>query len=96
MSTVIIGTILMMVATFVIGLAVSFLIRLISGILYYAETGSLLHDIAARRRLYHISRGRRSEAWKQLAVGHSENELINFYYGNKGRDNRLIDYYGSH
>ncbi len=83
----------MMVATFAIGLAVSYLIRLISGILYYAETGSLSHDIAARRRLYHINHARRSKVWEQMSVGHSENELINFYYGNKGKDNRLIDFY---
>ncbi len=93
MLKILVSTILMMGATFFIGLAVSYLIKLISGILYYAETGSLSHDIAARRRLFHINHRRRADAWKQLSVGHSENELINFYYGNKGKDNQLINYY---
>ncbi len=96
MSKVIIATILMMVATFIIGLAVSYLIQLIASILYYSETGSISHDIAVRRRLFRIHHIRRKELRKQLSVGHSENELINFYYGNKSQDNRLLDfYYGS-
>ncbi len=94
MSTILLGTFLMMVAAFLIGLAVSYLIRIIANILYYSETGSLSHDIAKFRRLYRIRHNIRSEVGKQLSVGHSENDLINYYYGNKCKDNHLVDYYG--
>ncbi len=82
----------MMVATFIIGLAVAWLIQLISGILYISENRLLSHEIAVRRRLFRMNHARRSKFRKQLSVGHAENELIAYFYGNNVRDNHLVDY----
>ncbi len=104
MTHILASTFLMMVAAFVIGLAVALLIKLLSNFLCYTEYGSLKHDFAARYRLLRIRnlqrRNMRSElSWKQEA-----GELIKYFYGDRSantqkdedRTSEIIKfYYGS-
>jgi hypothetical protein len=86
----------MMGATFFIGLAVSGLILLISNVLYYVEHGALTNELTARRRCWHILHIRRAKLAQQLSVGHAENELIRFYYGNDGNEYYYRYEYGNY
>ncbi len=106
MSQVILGTLAMMAAAFFIGFVVAYLIKAISASLNYFENFSLSENIAARKRLYSITKSRRSTLKGLLldAQRQSNDELLEHFYPSKKEkeekfmnDNEIIrHYYGKH
>ncbi|MDR1226167.1 MAG: hypothetical protein LBK47_04625 [Prevotellaceae bacterium] len=66
MLHVFIATLLIMVATFLVGLATAWLIRVVADVLYYAEHRSLKQDVKTRVRLMHLQDIRRKRIMRQL------------------------------
>lgn len=99
MLTIILYTLGMIAATFVVGLAVAWLISAISSVLYYFEHRSLIYDIRVRLRLlrlkYHQAQKADTEHSKLVS-----DDLIDFSRGEDRRidksqltGNQLINFY---
>lgn len=89
----IIYTLLIMGATFIIGFAVAYIIKFISATLDYFEHFSLSHEVTKFRRLYVARKIHQQELHKLLHEAELEldDELIEFYYSSHNNDPNNYD-----
>ncbi len=85
MLTIILFTLGMIAATFLVGLSVAWLMRLTANVLYYFEHRSLTHDIKARMRLMRMKSRR---AIKADSDNTYHSDLIDYSRGEDSQINK--------